>query len=102
MLTTRQRLTILASAVALVGVSVLAHQATVPAPPSGLTPAGALLPAPAAPPVARPPLPTLPSTPPPLAAVVVLDYPGVCLYVVPGGGIAAVPKTQLPRGTKCQ
>lgn len=35
----------------------------------------------------------------------VLDTTGVCLYVYitgEGGGIAAVPKTQLPAGTGCQ
>jgi hypothetical protein len=39
------------------------------------------------------------------AEVHVYDTAGVCLYVLVGdarGGIAAVPKTQLPQGTGCQ
>jgi hypothetical protein len=42
------------------------------------------------------------------ASVAVIDTEGVCLYIVRtfssdgGAGIAAVPKTQLPKGTGCQ
>ncbi len=34
--------------------------------------------------------------------VTVKDTTGVCLYVTSHGGIAAVPKTQLPQGSGCQ